>query len=73
MIECDQCHRHHRASEEACPFCATRRPVGSIALNVVAAAVASFVLAACYGGTPTDKTPTGTTGDTGSPTTGTTP
>lgn len=71
MIECETCHRHIRASEGSCPFCrSTARTSlgisGATVMNLVGGALTTFVLAACYGGAPTDKSTTsGTTGDTG--------
>jgi hypothetical protein len=67
MIECPTCHRHHYVDSSACPFC--KKPAIGMG-KTLAAALTTFVLAACYGtvdGTKTD----GESGDSG-PTTPTT-
>jgi hypothetical protein len=69
LIPCGRCRRHHRATDEACPFCSSRRGAVGLAMNLVGGAFTTVVLAACYGtvdGYTTDKyyTPTGETGQT---------
>jgi hypothetical protein len=71
MIECDACHRHFRLTEQGCPFCS--KSYSTTMMNLLGGAVTTFVLAACYGTAPVDKTDTtgdtGTTGDTSDETT----
>ena len=72
MIQCPSCRRHHYADAADCPFCRSKStlPMG----KTLAAAVTTFVLAACYG-TVDGGTKTGDSGtDTGEtlPTTATT-
>ena len=63
LVPCAGCSRHVRASDTACPFCASpvthsveRTPSAGRATRVVvalaAALTASASLAACYGGPP---------------------
>lgn len=63
LVPCTGCSRHVRATDDACPFCATalapaapRASGGGQATRVVvalaAALTASASLAACYGGPP---------------------
>lgn len=57
LIPCDDCGRHHSASDESCPFCATPEPRFSSprsrtvtkAMHLFGGAVTTVVLAACYG------------------------
>ncbi len=52
MIPCTQCGRHHRVSEEKCPFCSSRLPLKGPVGVAVATVLTPLVLAACYGGGP---------------------
>ena len=63
LVPCAGCSRHVRASDDACPFCASpithsveRVPSAGQATRVVvalaAALTASASLSACYGGPP---------------------
>lgn len=79
MLECERCHRHFRAAEDRCPFCA-RGGVMTRAMSVLGGAVTTVILAACYGVVdgptkyPTgDTSEPGPTGDTGATTTTTAP
>src|SRR5687768_18615642 len=69
MIQCESCRRHHRLTDDACPFC--HRSISPVvrAMNLLGGAVTTVILAACYGtydkGTPYDSGSgeTGTTTD----------
>ena len=65
MIQCSSCLRHHRAEDDACPFCARTSHLTK-ARNLMGGVVTSFVLAACYGG-PGMVGPTPTNTDTATP------
>jgi hypothetical protein len=73
MLACESCHRHYRIADGTCPFC--RRATSSSALMaLIGGAVTTVVLAACYGGVPTDTADkdsvpgdTGSTADTSPP------
>jgi len=75
LVACTTCGRHHRDTDDTCPFCATRP---STTLRNTAAAAALGLSASCgwfYDGqqdygtsssyTPPDPTETAATGDTG--------
>lgn len=55
LTVCEGCHRHVRAGDPRCPFCAApREPRGSAARVAAAcfAVAAGLSLQACYGGPP---------------------
>lgn len=63
LVPCAGCSRHVRASEDACPFCASplahpvERSAGAsqatrVVVALAAALTASASLSACYGGPP---------------------
>lgn len=49
LVACPSCRRHIRATESACPFCASTSRLPRALLELGLAATASVGLAACYG------------------------
>lgn len=56
LIVCGHCHRHHRASESACPFCRRAAPSGGLGITAAVLVGVGLSLTACGGDTDEGKT-----------------
>lgn len=75
MIQCESCRRHHRHTDDTCPFCRSTTSPVLRAMSLFGGVVTTVVLSACYG-TFDDKytyTDSSDSGDSGIPTDPTTP